>query len=172
MGKRLATIVAASVLAVTGDSPVFADDGYGYDALGRVTSACHYTPSSSQRTEYGLDPAGNRAQFSSFTTTTAIPRNTGIDSPDGRFHFIMQADGNLVLYGPSGALWASNTNTGQVAYLQADGNLVVYDGNGSPIWASNSSGQWCSVLYVQPDGNVVLYNLQHKPVWATNTSGH
>ncbi|HEV2787192.1 MAG TPA: GDSL-type esterase/lipase family protein, partial [Solirubrobacteraceae bacterium] len=48
-------------------------------------------------------------------------------SADGRYRLVMQKDGNLVLYGPSGrALWASNTR-GRGSHhvrMQADGNLV------------------------------------------------
>ena len=33
-----------------------------------------------------------------------------ISSANGRYVFVYQGDGNLVLYGPAGALWASNTN--------------------------------------------------------------
>ena len=51
-------------------------------------------------------------------------------SPDGGFELVMQADGNLVVYGAglTGALWASGTGGGRGASLtmQDDGNLVVY----------------------------------------------
>ncbi len=55
---------------------------------------------------------------------------------------VLQADGNLVLYGTSGPLWASNTDRrgGSSLVLQADGNLVLY-GTSGPLWASNTSGR-------------------------------
>ena len=35
--------------------------------------------------------------------------NNSITSADGRFHLIMQTDGNLVIYQPIVPVWASNT---------------------------------------------------------------
>lgn len=64
-----------------------------------------------------------------------------------RFHLIMQADSNLVLYftnkyGVERPIWATNTNRpGQGSpYLiaQQDGNLVLYS-NGEPLWSSNTA---------------------------------
>lgn len=50
-----------------------------------------------------------------------------------------QSDGNVVLYGPPGALWASGTSAA-AGYLemQGDGNLVAYDAAGVPYWASDT----------------------------------
>jgi hypothetical protein len=94
-------------------------------------------------------------------------------SPDGRHMFILQDDGNLVLYRLSDhkALWASNT-AGKAAskvIMQGDGNLVIY-GFPNAIWASNTAGKPNSTLSVQNDGNVVIYE-PSVPVWATNTAG-
>ncbi|MER8199720.1 trypsin-like serine protease [Streptomyces microflavus] len=90
-------------------------------------------------------------------------------SESGRF--VMQADGNLVLYhvtggeGKGGALWASGTggNLGAFAKMQADGNLVVYkkgstgDSPAGFLWASGTSGNVGARLEVQGDANVVVY---------------
>jgi hypothetical protein len=96
-----------------------------------------------------------------------------ISSNDGRFRFVYQTDGNLVLYRNSNgaALWASNTwNTAPGACLmQHDGNLVIYNASGVPIWASHTWGYLGHRLVVQNDGNVVIYNGAGSPVWATNT---
>jgi hypothetical protein len=96
-----------------------------------------------------------------------------IKSPDGRFTFIMQLDGNLVLYGPQNqALWSSgtagHTNVFDVI-MQTDGNLVVYNGQNGAIWASGTAGKPVARLAVQNDGNVVLYDTANHAVWATNT---
>jgi hypothetical protein len=71
--------------------------------------------------------------------------NQSITSLNGRFTFIYQSDGNLVLYRnrDGKALWASNT-FGQSAgrcFMQADGNLVIYDPSGAPVWATNTAVQ-------------------------------
>ena len=96
-----------------------------------------------------------------------------IVSADGRHQFIMQDDGNLVLYRLSDhrPLWASNTAGRAVskAIMQSDGNLVIY-GYPDPIWASNTAGRSNSILIAQNDGNVVIYE-PNVPIWATNTAG-
>jgi surface antigen len=87
-------------------------------------------------------------------------------SADRRFRFVMQGDGNLVEYGPNGAVWASSTSgSGGFVGLQGDGNLVVYIG-GTARWAANTAGFPGVELVVQDDGNVVSYS-QGLPVWAS-----
>ncbi|MBC7741556.1 MAG: hypothetical protein H7061_05135 [Bdellovibrionaceae bacterium] len=62
----------------------------------------------------------------------------------GNLKILMQADGNLVLYEESRALWASNTSADCVnakcqALFQDDGNLVLYRDN-KPYWATQTFG--------------------------------
>src|SRR5713226_3570419 len=85
-------------------------------------------------------------------------------SASGRYTFVYQGDGNLVLYKnyplqPRRALWASNTNGTPPAtcVMQGDGNLVIYDPNGHARWSSNTWHDPGSHLVVQDDGNVVIY---------------
>ncbi len=61
--------------------------------------------------------------------------NTGGQTPG---QVIMQADGNLVIYGPSGAQFATDTygNPNAVLLLQNDGNLVIYAAG--PIFATGT----------------------------------
>ena len=94
-----------------------------------------------------------------------------ISSANGRYVFVYQSDGNLVLYGPAGALWASNTN-GQpvgVTIMQGDGNLVIYGRGGVVPWASGTDGNPGARLVVQDDGNVVIYRTDGSPAWDTGT---
>jgi len=111
---------------------------------------------------------------------------------------IMQADGNLVLYGAAdNALWASGTagHPGAKVSVQNDANLVVYSSSGSALWSPNSyygppgncgtlwpreslgRGQSLSscdgrqTLNMQSDGNLVLYRDRHQVLWASNTNG-
>jgi RHS repeat-associated protein len=121
--------------------------------------------------QYGPAPA-SEFNTPSWTMSNGASwfEGTNIWSPDGRFEFIFQTDGNVVLYGPSGAMWASNTG-GKAATslgMQSDGNLVEYNGS-TPIWASNTAGDGpTTYLAVQNNGNAVLYN-SSGPVWETNT---
>lgn len=100
-------------------------------------------------------------------------------SASGSFEFIMQEDGNLVLYVRSGGvrspLWASGTAGRAVSHcrMQHDGNLVIYGYDNRPIWASNTAGKSGAYLEVQDDGNAVLYRptgrTTRTPIWDTGT---
>lgn len=115
------------------------------------------------------------ASGSTWTPNRTLRRNMEVRSSDGRYRFVMQGDGNLVLYGPSGrALWATSWRTSawqsqEYVVFQSDGNLVTY-GGGRAIWASNTWGSGADRFVVQSDGNLVIYR-GATPVWASNTSG-
>lgn len=96
-----------------------------------------------------------------------------IDTADRRFHLVMQTDGNLVLYSPTHALWATGTDGKSVSFLamQLDGNLVLYDRSGRPLWYSGTAGYGFLHLVVQQDGNLVLYSNINRPYWNTATGG-
>jgi hypothetical protein len=101
-----------------------------------------------------------------------------IRSANGRYLFVFQSDGNLVLYktfasGKRTALWASKTNgrAADVCIMQTDGNLVIYDPDAHAIWASNTGGKLGSHVIAQDDGNVVIYQPNGAPIWATGTNG-
>lgn len=99
--------------------------------------------------------------------------NDRVDSTDGRYHFVYQGDGNLVLYDESWQpMWASHTENSVpgILAMQGDGNLVIYDGNGVAIWASRTSFRHPGAfLVVQGDGNVVIYDVDGSPLWSTDT---
>lgn len=92
-------------------------------------------------------------------------------SGNGANVLIMQGDGNLVLLRQGVAQWSSGTysHPGAFAAMQADGNLVVYSPTGVPLWYSGTSGNSGAATYVQDDGNVVIY--APLPRWSTNTAG-
>ncbi|NHZ89539.1 FAD-binding protein, partial [Massilia sp. CCM 8733] len=97
-------------------------------------------------------------------------------SSNGRYTFVYQGDGNLVLYKfrPDGSrnwLWDSQTNRKPVGrcIMQGDGNLVIYGPTGNYVWDSGTGGKNDSWLVIQDDGNAVIYLPNGAPVWATNT---
>jgi len=116
-------------------------------------------------------PNGPTAQNGQMTPGQVLHPGDALRSPSGNYMFVMQTDGNLVLYSGSCALWASGTNGKPVAVciMQGDGNLVLYNAAGQALWASNTSGKAGAHLVVQDDGNVVIYQTNGKPAWATNT---
>ena len=103
--------------------------------------------------------------------TLSVDQRLGPDealtSADGRYRLVMQAsDGNLVVYGPGGPEWASESSgTPSYTVLQSDGNLVVYGPSGA-TWSSNTAGSGAARLVMQDDGNAVLYS-SSAAVWST-----
>jgi len=105
---------------------------------------------------YSLSIQGNGVIIDKWRTDPSgpIPSNTwnspplhGSASDTGRL--VMQTDGNLVLYGPNGANWATGTNgTGSHNYalLQTNGNLVVYNSSNKALWSSAVGRIWPSKL--------------------------
>jgi hypothetical protein len=95
-------------------------------------------------------------------------------SPNGRFMFYYQGDGNLVAYRdgvfPFWSTGTDGTSTGSVT-MQGDGNLVVLDADGNCMWSSNTWGNEGAFLNVQDDGNLVIYRADGVPIWATGTNG-
>lgn len=101
-------------------------------------------------------------------TNRTLRRGMSLRSANGEYTLVLQAsDGNFVLYGPSGAMWASG-RAADFVVMQGDGNLVGYTNGGGVAWASNTAGSGGNRLVVQNDGNVVIYSAS-RAVWATNT---
>ena len=87
-------------------------------------------------------------------------------SGNGRYVLTMQTDGNLVEYGPAGALWASRTRGGARVVQQSDGNLVVYTASYQAPWSTGTMVPG-TALVVQSDSNVVLYGAG-MALWASS----
>ena len=93
-------------------------------------------------------------------------------SANGLYRLVMQANGDAVLYGPTGPTWHTNTTTpGSYLSMQGDGNIVVYSPNATALWASNTYDSPGARLIVQDDGNLVLYRTDNTPRWQTGTVG-
>ena len=96
-----------------------------------------------------------------------------VTSCDGRFTFVIQGDGHLVLYQAGvGAIWWNNVfGSGHVLAMQTDGNLVVYNSAGQARWHTYTYGRNGAFLAVQNDGNVVVYSHSGQALWNTGTWG-
>ena len=93
-----------------------------------------------------------------------------LTSPNGDFVLEMQSDGNLVLYGPHGALWSTaSQGRGSFFVFQTDGNLVLYTPDNVPLWSTASQNRGATFLNLQNDGNFVIYTANNVPVWASGT---
>jgi hypothetical protein len=150
---------------------------YTHDAKGRLTSVCNAAPSAGDLTLYRFDAADNRTTYQHSRTDQTLPPGSAIYSPNGLYQFIMQSDGNLVLYRKSGSTWIAvgwSTNTygsgADLAVFQSDGNLVVYRGS-LALWSTNTWQYHCATLAVQSDGNIVIRDVSGNIVWQSNTTG-
>ncbi|KAI9844336.1 MAG: hypothetical protein M1837_005640 [Sclerophora amabilis] len=146
------------------------------------TGSAYLTNSSSSPSEiiWAILPQSLGARLQ---TASSLYPNQRLTSPNGTYSFVLQDDGNLVLYkvvpSPPRALWASASygrEPGRLT-LQEDGNLVLYE-RGSPSprgpWATATNiegeGKRERVLEVRDDGDVVLSD-QGRKVWSTETAG-
>jgi len=158
---------------------------YQYDAFGRLLAVARsVTGSTSAYTTYGNDAADNRLSRS-VTSVPALavvnelrPGETlvpfqRLTSTDGRFSFLFQADGNVVLYFGAAPLWASNTMNGRglTLRMESGGNLVLYDAANAVVWSSGTGGHPGAKLVLQNDGNAVIFD-GATPLWSTNTCCH
>ncbi|NJM35806.1 MAG: hypothetical protein HC850_15160, partial [Rhodomicrobium sp.] len=108
-------------------------------------------------------------------TTGELSANQAIQSGDGRYLAVMQADGNFVVYdyGIGHSIWATNTAgaSGARLSMQSDGHVVVYDAANGAAWASGSDGSGVNRafnLVMQSDGNLVAYDSQGgQPIWSS-----
>lgn len=118
---------------------------------------------------------------STLSSDQTLKQGQQLASPNGRFHLLMQSDGNFVLYDGAPAInsayWA--TNTWQMepatrpthAVMQSDGHLVLYNDAGAPAWGSGVWGPDFDAprLDLQDDGNLVVYANGNQPIWASQT---
>jgi YD repeat-containing protein len=150
---------------------------YFYDAQGRVTGR---TNSAGWTGLYQTDPADNRTFVQSspipppttvntLSNTQSINRATVMRSSDWRYSLVLQADGNLVEYGPAGVVWSANTAGTTAAFLtmEPDGNLLLCDGAWKVVWMSGTSGNPNAALTLQTDGNLVIYTPTGATIWDT-----
>lgn len=124
----------------------------------------------------GAAPAAVVASSDGTDVLSAGERLTGgerLVSPDGRSTFVMQTDGNAVVYDYTGrATWSSRTQgVGDRLDMQTDGNVVVSAADGRPVWATGTDGEPGADLEMQDDGNLVVYRADGSPAWASSVDG-
>lgn len=150
---------------------------YGYDALGRLAvTDTRGRGTTGSAAHYNHDKASNRSKYTADITAregmlpagASLRPGESIVSTGGSYRFVLQHDGNLVLYGlPTQPLWATMTFQPDGAHLdmQGDGNLVLYSSS-QAVWNSGTYGNPGSSFAVQPDGNIVVYNSTGRAIWA------
>ncbi|KZX22137.1 hypothetical protein [Rathayibacter tanaceti] len=115
-----------------------------------------------------------------WTSQAALPSSTlyatnGLDagsllrSPNGAYRALMQADGNFVVYGPSGPVYSTGTSSAGSAFvLYDDGVMAVVTRDGSVTWSASASPSSVAPyrLVLQDDGNLVQYDGRGAPSWS------
>lgn len=98
-------------------------------------------------------------------------KGESLKSLNGKYTFILQFDGNLVLYCGGRKLWETKTVSVDIyaLYFQFNGNLVIRKKDLSVAWATNTVDFSANLLLIQDDGNVVIYN-DNRATWATGTN--
>jgi len=160
-------------------------DSYGpapsawFDATARTPLATYanQVPHTSTGYDEGINGpavtyfAAKQINTSTLYANQSLVPGQSLRSQDGRFTFMYQGDGNLVLYAPWGSTWNSGTagKTSTVLIMQSDGNLVLYNG-GTAVWNSNSGGRSNPYFTIQNDGNAVLYTASGVG-WQSGTGG-
>ena len=88
---------------------------------------------------------------------SALKPGDALTSQNGRYRFELQSDGNLVLTGPTGLAWDSDTRGegAASAEMQADGNFVLYTADRAVVWTAETTGPGAH-LVLQDDRNVVI----------------
>jgi len=146
------------------------------------------TPQSRTQQQFGMVIEGNRWLSDSIGTISIqtaqrppeellkdqiLELGDSLLTGDERFWFILQGDGNLVLYSPTRAIWSTQTQGkgGVRAVMQGDGNLVIYRADWTPVWDSNTAGRGPSRLIPQGDGNLVIYDAAWRATWWSGTNG-
>lgn len=100
-------------------------------------------------------------------------------SPDGRFHFEMLPDRNIVVRLAKELLWESGSRSRRQPpisgpfrlLLQENGDLVAYDDSSRVFWSAGTAncGPAPYTLTMQDDGHCVLYDGGGVSRWATNS---
>lgn len=98
-----------------------------------------------------------------------------IETPDRRYRFVLQEDGNAVLYNAANrAVWATNTAGRNVAHLifQNNGNLVLRDHGGGAVWHARINDKGGNRFAIRDDGNLMVHNTSSgRVIWQSNTGG-
>jgi len=89
-----------------------------------------------------------------------------IVSPVGGYSLSVQADGNVVEYGPTNnVVWALGTTAGSYLIMQTDGNLVLYNAANAPLWATGTNANPGSYLTLADSGELTVDAPSQAALW-------
>lgn len=117
-------------------------------------------------------------QYTLSQAFTNLAKTAPFVTLDNGILFIMQLDGNFVVYkngnaAAANAVWSSNTGghdcSSNNCWLnwQTDGNLVVYVKGGKAAWASNTAGKGNRLYLSNQQPYITIYGSNNNVVWST-----
>jgi hypothetical protein len=94
-----------------------------------------------------------------------------LQSPDGRTRFVLELDGNAVVYVEGWEdicdIGTANLGIPKCLKLEVGGYLTLYDVDGEKLWTRGPAGTGAH-LDVQNNSHVVLYPAKGEAIWATD----
>ncbi|NQX06587.1 hypothetical protein HQQ82_17430 [Rathayibacter sp. VKM Ac-2856] len=157
--RRLAALTLACLLA-SGGAAALAPSA---SALSSAVVRTLDTPGATAEDVSTLDVTDR------LTSGSTLYADQQITSSDGGSRFVMQGDGNAVVYDASGrpTFSTETAGVGSRIEMQSDGNLVVYTASGRPVWQSGTAGSYGASLVMQNDGNLVVYRTDGSAAWSS-----
>ncbi|SCX47518.1 D-mannose binding lectin, partial [Klenkia marina] len=128
-----------------------------------------------QRTDAGSAAVRVRTALAptvtSLLTGDELYPDQSLVSANGAYRLVVQADGNLVVYGAGDrVVWASYSGgSGARAVMQADGNLVVYGGRGEALWSTRTYASSGGSVRLSDDGAVVVSSGSGAVLWSSGS---
>lgn len=120
-----------------------------------------------------VEPAQPQTTKNTLTANEFLSVGANLLTTDYHTTLAVQRDGNTVLAVDGKALWSTGTPGYKLSKLimQADGNVVLYGADGIPAWSSGTAGNPGARLVLQSDGNAVVYSSTNVPLWSSSTAG-
>lgn len=125
-----------------------------------------------------LAKRASSVQYTLSQAFTNLAQTAPFVTLDNGILFIMQTDGNFVIYqngnaAAANAVWSSNTggydcSSGNCwVNWQTDGNLVVYVKGGKAKWSSNTAGKGSKLLLSNQQPYMRIYDSGGNAIWST-----
>lgn len=164
-------LVSVSVALALGSLPAAAvaqvAQTFRYDANGRLLAVTTAYPTSGAFASYSLDEADNRTARNAYPTSGPTVADKLLSTQflvptqsitNGPYSLTLQADGDLVVFGPSGIVQHSCTGTGTSLYarMESNGNFVVRDVTQNILWQSGTGSYAGAELFLNSDGTLAV----------------
>eukprot|EP00545_Synedropsis_sp_CCMP1620_P000405 CAMPEP_0119032184 /NCGR_PEP_ID=MMETSP1176-20130426/41921_1 /TAXON_ID=265551 /ORGANISM="Synedropsis recta cf, Strain CCMP1620" /LENGTH=553 /DNA_ID=CAMNT_0006988595 /DNA_START=200 /DNA_END=1861 /DNA_ORIENTATION=+ len=101
----------------------------------------------------------------------SMSRNEAVYSPNGLYSFVMNENGDLILFGGDDeVLWRADGEGAEKCYMQSDGNLLLRKADRSSTWKSHTNGNYGAYLILDRGGQLAIISDDKDstmPLWIT-----